>query len=196
MKLEIRLKKLVLTVSNVTDGSSEKVSIAGVEVSLVNGTSVFSGGTVVVSLAGTTITLSVNFTLGATTTEVESILTGITYRNLMPAATVANRVITLTEIFDNGGGYDSIQGTLATSTVSVVRESVIPVVTNVTVPANGFYRAGQYLTVFVTMSEDVLVTGAPSIDVVIGATTKSLFTLHQIALQPASLSNIFWLQVM
>jgi VCBS repeat-containing protein len=169
-----KIQKLVLTVSNVTDDSSEKVSIAGVEVSLVNGTSAFSGGTVVASVAGTTVTLTVNFTLGVTTTEVESILTGITYRNVMPAATVANRVITLIRLFDNGGGYDSIQGTLATSTVSVVRESVVPVVTSVTVPANGFYRAGQYLTVFVTMSEDVLVTGAPSIDVVIGATTKKL----------------------
>jgi gliding motility-associated-like protein len=46
-----------------------------------------------------------------------------------------------------------------------------PVITSVTVPANGYYKAGDVLNFIVNFNENVLVTGAPTLPVVIGSTT-------------------------
>lgn len=47
-----------------------------------------------------------------------------------------------------------------------------PVTTSVAVPANGFYGAGDPLAFTVNFSEPVLVTGTPSLSVIIGAQTR------------------------
>ncbi|MET6998235.1 gliding motility-associated C-terminal domain-containing protein [Chitinophaga defluvii] len=59
------------------------------------------------------------------------------------------------------------------NTAGVLVDAVIPVVTNVAVPADKMYTAGQTLTLAVHYTESVLVTGMPAINVTIGTTTKA-----------------------
>ncbi|MGO4295043.1 Ig-like domain-containing protein, partial [Chitinophaga sp. RAB17] len=61
----------------------------------------------------------------------------------------------------------------ASNTLSLVFAGTAPVVTAVDVPANAIYRVGQVLSFTVHFSETVNVTGASSLDVIIGATTRS-----------------------
>jgi gliding motility-associated-like protein len=82
----------------------------------------------------------------------------------------------------NGGaikdpvGHDAALG-VANSYPGILVDATRPTVTSVDVPANGYYKAGQVLSFTVHTSENVTVTGTPSIDVVIGANTrKATFT--------------------
>ncbi len=53
-----------------------------------------------------------------------------------------------------------------------------PVVTSVDVPPSGYYKAGDVLNFTVHMSEDIVVTGTPSLNLVIGSETRpALFTV-------------------
>ncbi|MGO4295041.1 Ig-like domain-containing protein, partial [Chitinophaga sp. RAB17] len=56
--------------------------------------------------------------------------------------------------------------------LSLVFDGTAPVVTAVDVPANAVYNEGQVLSFTVHFSEIVNVTGTPSLNVVIGATTR------------------------
>ena len=48
-----------------------------------------------------------------------------------------------------------------------------PAVSSVTVPANGYYKAGNMLNFVVNFSENVTVTGTPSLDIIVGINIKS-----------------------
>jgi large repetitive protein len=61
-------------------------------------------------------------------------------------------------------------GNLASNTISYVYDATPPVVTSVSVPANGYYKAGDVLTFTVNFSENIIVTGTPSLAVIIGST--------------------------
>lgn len=82
----------------------------------------------------------------------------------------------------NGGSIKDAAGNNAPTGVAnhyagILVDAVIPVVNSVDVPANGYYKAGQVLTFTVHTSENVIVTGTPTLDVVIGsATLKAAFT--------------------
>ncbi len=52
-----------------------------------------------------------------------------------------------------------------------------PVVTSVSVPANGFYSVGDSLTFAAQFSENAIVSGTPYISVVIGSATRAAFYL-------------------
>ncbi|MGO4294722.1 beta strand repeat-containing protein, partial [Chitinophaga sp. RAB17] len=67
-------------------------------------------------------------------------------------------------------------GNTASNTISITADITAPVVTQVIVPANGYYKAGSVLTFIVTYSENVLINttgGVPSISVNIGGTNVS-----------------------
>ena len=168
------ISELVFTVSNVADGANEKLTISGATVPLVSGTVIASGAVITVDVSGTTVTVAVHFDTAVTTADAASLIENLYYRNAKPASTVGNRVVTLSAVTDDGGGQATRSGVLGTSTVAVARETVPPLITSVAAPAIGFYRAGQYLTFTVSMIEDVIVTGVPSIDLVIGSTTRQL----------------------
>jgi VCBS repeat-containing protein len=161
-------------VSNVADGANEKLTISGATVPLVSGTVIASGAVITVDVSGTTVTVAVHFDTAVTTAYAASLIENLYYRNAKPASTVGNRVVTLRAVTDDGGGQATRSGVLGTSIVAVARETVPPLITSVAAPAIGFYRAGQYLTFTVSMTEDVIVTGVPSIDLVIGSTTRQL----------------------
>ena len=168
------VRGMVVTVTNVADGADEILAISGTDVPLVAGTVAISGGSAVVSVASGTATVTLAFPSGITPAATVSLLMGLTYRSATPASTVGQRVVTLSSLSDNGGGTDTLTGTLAASTVTVARETVAPTVSAVSVPQAGFYRAGQVLAFTVTMSESVIVTGAPTIGLTIGSTVRQL----------------------
>jgi hypothetical protein len=96
-----------------------------------------------VTVASGTATVTLTVPAGITPSAAATLLTGITYRNTKPAATVGPRVVTLAAMTDDGGGPDAtLTGSLSTSTVTVARETVPPTITGVTVPPAGFYKQG------------------------------------------------------
>jgi VCBS repeat-containing protein len=170
-----RVRRLVITVTNVADGSAESLLIRGTSVPLVAGSIPFTGGTATVAVASGTATVTLDFPTTITPSAAATLLTGIDYGNTKPAATVGPRIVTLTAIADDGGSStDTLTGTLSTSTVTVVRETVPPTITGVAVPPDGFYKQGEYLVFTVTLTEDVIVTGSPTIDITIGSVIRKL----------------------
>ena len=125
------INQLVLTVTNLADGSNELLRVDGTDIALTNGTSgTSSGGNSVgysVSVAGSTatVTLTGSWTTAATQTLVDN----LSYRNTSENPTTAsNRVVTLTSIRDNGGissgGVDtSALSVAATVTLAAVNDA-------------------------------------------------------------------------
>jgi len=62
-------------------------------------------------------------------------------------------------------------GNAASNTFSYTYDQIPPVVTSVSVPANGYYKAGNTLSFTVNFDENVVVTGTPTLPVTIGSTT-------------------------
>ena len=60
-------------------------------------------------------------------------------------------------------------GNTAATQVSTANDITMPVVTSVSVPANGYYKAGDKLNFTVKFSEPVLATGTPYLTVTIGS---------------------------
>jgi VCBS repeat-containing protein len=166
---------LVLTVTNVPDGAAEVLEISGIDIPLVAGTTTLTSGSATVSVASGLATVTLAFPSGITTSAAATLLTSITYRNEKPASSPGPRVVTLAALADDGGGpAETLTGSLASSTVTVARETVAPTITGVGVPTDGFYKQGDYLVFTTTMSEDVIVNGLPSIDITIGSTVRKL----------------------
>jgi hypothetical protein len=113
---------MTLTVSNVTDGSSEIIRIDGSDVALTNGNVVATatnGLTVNVSVTGTTATVSFS---GATLTAVQlqTLVDGLGYRNSSEVPTDADRVVTITQLVDSGSNVSPNDSTATLSIASTV----------------------------------------------------------------------------
>ncbi|HRK38437.1 MAG TPA: Ig-like domain-containing protein, partial [Burkholderiaceae bacterium] len=101
------LSGLTLTVTNVTDGASERLGIDGSIINLTNGTSgttATNGMTYSVSMASGTATVTVTKAAGISETAMVTLVEGMTYSNTSQApSTASTRVVTLTSVQDNGG---------------------------------------------------------------------------------------------
>jgi hypothetical protein len=96
------LTRLDLTVTNVTDGANEELTIDGTTINLgapssgstIHGSYVltYSSGTATISLSG----------LSLSTSNIETLVNAIQYRNTGFDPTLTNRVVTLTRIDDSG----------------------------------------------------------------------------------------------
>ncbi|SEL60939.1 gliding motility-associated C-terminal domain-containing protein [Chitinophaga rupis] len=60
----------------------------------------------------------------------------------------------------------------ASNTLSITYDAIAPVVTSVSVPANGYYKASDALTFTVNFSENITVAGIPQLSMIIGATPR------------------------
>jgi hypothetical protein len=127
---------LSLTVGNLTDGASEILRIDGEDVALTNGNSVTTttnGMTCSVSVTGSTATVTISKTGGISAQNMQTLVNGITYRNLSENPTTSSdRVITLISIKDNGGtanGGVDISSLALASAVTVAAVSDAPVLT-------------------------------------------------------------------
>jgi len=118
------LTSLTLTVTNVTDGADEILFFDGSDVALTNGnmvTSATNGLTVNVTVSSGTATVTFS---GASLTpaQVQTLVDGLTYRNAGENPTDADRVVTITELVDNGSNAspnDNIATLSVSSTVDV-----------------------------------------------------------------------------
>ncbi|WP_019614689.1 DUF4347 domain-containing protein, partial [Psychromonas ossibalaenae] len=119
------LTALILTVTNVNDGSNEILLIDGTAVTLTHGTSgttATNSASYSVSVSGTTATVTLN-SMTVSTAELQTLVDGVSYQNNSQNPNTSNRIITITSLTDSGsstGSNDNINNTLAvSSTVSV-----------------------------------------------------------------------------
>ncbi|MEA5098378.1 MAG: hypothetical protein VB032_07575, partial [Burkholderiaceae bacterium] len=110
---------MTLTVTNVSNGSSEVLNIGGTAVALNNGNSgtITGIGSYSVSVSGGTATVVLS---GMTRSDAQmgTLIDGITYSNLSDNPGSSNRVVTITGITDSGTSNNSATPDLA-ATVSV-----------------------------------------------------------------------------
>ncbi|TRO11743.1 DUF4347 domain-containing protein [Ectopseudomonas mendocina] len=119
-----------LTVTNVSNGTAEILSIGGTDIALSNGNSgtITGIGNYSVSVAAGTATLTLT---GMTrdNTQMGTLIDGITYRNTSDDPGSANRVVTITQITDSGGSNSTATPNIA-STVTVTAVNDLPTVAN------------------------------------------------------------------
>ncbi|WP_372739847.1 putative Ig domain-containing protein, partial [Neptunomonas sp.] len=115
-----RFISFTVTVSNVLDASEETLSLDGEDIELTHGESDDTDNfNYTVSVTGNTATLS--FSGGSVTaTQLESLINGMRYENDSESPSTGNRVITITELQDNGGIANSGDDTATLSIASTV----------------------------------------------------------------------------
>ncbi|PKQ63530.1 hypothetical protein BZG02_09150 [Labilibaculum filiforme] len=129
------LSAFTMNLTNVNDGSSEKLNLDGTAITLTNGT---SGTTATnslsysVSVSGTTVTLSLS---GGTLSSVglQSLINAISYQNNSNTPNTSNRVVTITSLTDSGsniGSNDNIAVLSIASTVTVQANNDAPTLTS------------------------------------------------------------------
>lgn len=124
---------LTLTVTNVVDGADEILRIDGSDLALTNGNSIISATNnldVSASLAGSTATVSFS---GANLSEaaMQTLMDDLAYLNTSENPTTgANRVVTITEIQDDGSAINTATPTLQ-STVNLTPVNDAPTAANV-----------------------------------------------------------------
>lgn len=128
------ISDLSLTVTNVSDGSNERLNVDGSVVLLTNGasgTTATNSLSYSVSVSGSTATISLSGgTLSAV--DAQTVVDGLSYQNNSDTPTTSNRVVTLTGIQDSGGvanGGDDSAVLSIPSTVTVVQNNDEPTLT-------------------------------------------------------------------
>uniref|UniRef100_UPI00249144B1 Calx-beta domain-containing protein n=1 Tax=Marinifilum flexuosum TaxID=1117708 RepID=UPI00249144B1 len=137
-----------MTVSNVNNGSNERLNVDGTTIVLTNGTSGTTAGNSLgynVSVSGTITT--VNFSGGTLSTlSLQTLIDAISYQNNSNSPNTANRTVIITSIKDSGGTANSGDDTAAlsvNSTVTVVAVNDKPTGANFT--ANSIYKGTSYV---------------------------------------------------
>lgn len=113
---------LTLTITNINDGSNERLGADGSVITLTNGqtgTTTTNGLTYTVALSGSTATIE--FSGGSlVATELESLVESLTYQNTSNTPSTSDRVATITLIRDSGGTIGGGDDTATLSLVSTV----------------------------------------------------------------------------
>lgn len=125
------LTLLTLSVGNVTDGPNERLVVDGDTLALTDGKSALTttnGMRVDISFTGTTARITIMKAAGISVAAMQTLVYGVAYQNTSDNPTIANRVITLTSLRDNGGtaygGDDeSILSIVSTVTITPVNDS-------------------------------------------------------------------------
>ena len=153
------IEQIVLTVTNVTDGSDETITVDGSVVFLVDGDNdtTGSGYDYIVDVIGNTATITME-TNGASVFDTQDLIDGLSYQDSSLDPTVASRVITITSITDSGGGTDTSSPNIST-TVDVVALNDAP-----SVDLNGANDAGiNFAAIFTEGGGAVNVTDTDAI---------------------------------
>lgn len=134
-----RFTTLTLTVTNISDGANEVLSFDGSDLSLSDGTALTTatnGLSVSVVVVGTTATVS--FT-GASISgaQMATLIDALTYRNTSENPTVlGNRVVTITQLKDDGGTANGGVDTLVPNLLSVVTVTAQDDAPRITLPSS------------------------------------------------------------
>jgi hypothetical protein len=167
-----KITQLTMTVSNLLDGGSEVLVIDGSDVALTNGNAVSTTGGGIYSVAvavdgSNTATVTITKAGNMVTTDLQTLVDGITYRDDAGTATTGNRIATLTSITDSGAnGGGSVNATALsgiTSTIAVPATPPVNAAGHITTPnAQAFHSSAQTaisgLSVADTTAEVVTVT--------------------------------------
>lgn len=128
------ISRLTLTVSNLSNASSEQLQIDGTTIALINGnsgTTMTNGLSYSVSIVSGTATLTLNKAGGISSSAAATAIDGMTYRNTSENPTGSVRTVTLTSITDSGGTANGGVDTTAlsvSSTISVVAVNDAPTI--------------------------------------------------------------------
>ncbi|NHI01222.1 Calcium-binding lectin RapA2 [Oceanimonas sp. MB9] len=126
---------LSFTVTNVTDGSNERINVDGTTIVLTHGTNGSTAGNSLnysVMVIGTTATVTLtggNLSVVAAETMIDN----MSYQNNSNAPSTSNRIVTLTSVQDSGGtanGGDNTGALAVASTVTVVQNNDEPTLTS------------------------------------------------------------------
>jgi large repetitive protein len=115
------------------------------------------------------VTGFVNTDISVTNATIGTLSTtdNITYTATVTPTAGAISITVPAGVAENSG----LNGNSASNTLSLVFDTTPPTITSVTVPANGYYKAGNVLSFTVNFDENVIVTGTPTVPVTIGSTT-------------------------
>jgi hypothetical protein len=149
------ITRLELTVSNLVDGNSEILRVDGTDIALVaggGGTTATNGFTYSVSVAAGTATITLTKAAGVTTAAMQTLVNGITYRNLAADPTPGDRTVTLTRLDDNGSNVapNSNTTTLTTASVVTVADVNDPPTLTTTTSTPTFTEGGAAVSLFST----------------------------------------------
>ena len=123
------LDTLILTITNVYDGSNEILSIDGTDVELTDSnseTTSTNSMTASVSLSGTTATVTIFKAGGITVSTMNTLINSLAYKNTSSSPNTSSRVVTIISLSDTGsstGSNDSLNDGL--SIVSTVTITVV-----------------------------------------------------------------------
>ncbi len=151
-----------LTVTNVNDGSNERLNVDGTAVVLTNGTSGTSAGSLSYSVSVSGTTATVTFSGGAlSSAALQTLVNAISYENTSNDPNTSNRVVTLTSVQDSGGTANSGDDTTAlalASTASVVSVNDEPTLTAVAANPT-FTEGGAAASLFGSASASTIESG-------------------------------------
>ena len=124
------ITQMVFTITNLSNGSFEKLGIDGTAVTLADGTNVTTigrGATVQVSVSGTTATVTMTHA-GLSAAQAQTMLNNVSYRNDSQGPSGSPRVVTIETVRDNGGvsngGVDTrVVGVSSTVNVAGVNDA-------------------------------------------------------------------------
>ncbi|WP_205510668.1 Ig-like domain-containing protein [Longitalea arenae] len=112
-------------------------------------------------------------------------VTNATASNLQTADNIVYTVL-ITPVAEGGVGVqvpahvavnNASTGNTVSNNISYLYDPNPPVITSVAVPVNGYYKAGDVLTFTINWNENVRVSGAPTLPVVIGSSTvQAMYT--------------------
>ncbi len=140
------LTRLDFTVTNVTDGAAERITVDGTTIQLTNGTSgttATNSLSYTVTVASGTATVSLTQGAGITPAQMQTLVDGMTYQHTSQDPTAATRVVTLTRLDDNGSNSapnDNTATLSLVSTVTVTAQNDPPTITAIgdqTIPEDG-----------------------------------------------------------
>jgi len=130
------IRELRYTVSNVSNGSNERITIDGTTIPLVAGSGTTSGNSFGYSVSGTSpVTVTLTRATGIATGTMQSIINGMSYSNTTTPPTIGTRSVTLTYLRDDGGTANVGDDDQTFSIVSNVAVYALPVITTNT-PTN------------------------------------------------------------
>src|SRR5262245_33304294 len=117
------LTRLDLTVSNLSNGTAEQLTIDGTTVLLTNGSGTTTGSAAMaytVTVSGTTATVSLTKGAGISSAAMQTLVNAIAYRNTSQDPTAGARVVTLTRLDDSGSNVAPNDNTATLSIASTV----------------------------------------------------------------------------
>ena len=131
-----QVQMIGLSISGLENGAAESITIDGTELALINGNSTTSAGgfdvSILLSMGGAQADIEISRGTGFTSAEASDLITSLQYQNSSQDILGSTRVVTITELQDDGGtgnGGIDLASLAAQSTISLLEVNDEPVLT-------------------------------------------------------------------